>query len=100
MQKFVSLHLLTLVNNCSDRNIKRSDIGSKGKGILGWLSQAKTSDFTFLERLDEMSDRYVDNSDFFSIENPESIADQELYDLLMTEYPNWLKLAKTKNLLQ
>ncbi|MEJ6485049.1 VWA domain-containing protein [Nostoc punctiforme UO1] len=47
-----------------------------------------------------MSDRYIDNSDFFSIEDPESIADQELYDLLMTEYPNWLKLAKTKNLLQ
>ncbi|MEJ6485048.1 hypothetical protein N0Y54_27665 [Nostoc punctiforme UO1] len=48
MQNFVSLHLLTMVNNCSDRNTKRSDIGSKGKGILGWLSQAKTSDFTFL----------------------------------------------------
>ncbi|ACC80397.1 VWA domain-containing protein [Nostoc punctiforme] len=76
MQRFVSLHLLTLVNNCSDRNIKRADTGSKGKGILGWLSQAKTSDFTFLERLDEMSDRYVDNSDFFSIKHPESIADQ------------------------
>ncbi|MCC5608541.1 TerD family protein [Nostoc sp. CHAB 5834] len=75
----------------------RKDI--KSKGILGWLAQAKTSDFTFLERLDEMSDRYVDNCDFFSLEDPENIADQELYDLLMTEYPNWLKLAKIKNLL-
>ncbi|WP_392478467.1 TerD family protein [Nostoc sp. C110] len=80
--------------------IGKSRKDAKGKGILGWLSQAKTSDFTFLERLDEMSDRYVDNSDFFSLEDPESIADQELYDLLMTEYPNWLKLAKTNNLLQ
>ncbi|MGJ5630204.1 TerD family protein [Nostoc sp. CALU 1950] len=76
----------------------RKDV--KGKGILGWLAKAKTSDFTFLERLDEMSDRYLDNSDFFSLEDPESIPDQELYDLLMTEYPNWVKLAKTKNLLQ
>ncbi|QFS46619.1 VWA domain-containing protein [Nostoc sphaeroides] len=75
------------------------DINIKSKGILGWLAQAKTSDFTFLERLDEMSDRYVDNCDFFSLEDPENIADKELYDLLMTEYPNWLKLAKIKKLL-
>lgn len=76
----------------------RKDV--KGKGILGWLGQAKASDFTFLERLDEMSDRYVDNCDFFSLEYPENIADQALYDLLMTEYPNWVKLAKINNLLR
>lgn len=76
----------------------RKDV--KSKGILGWFSQAITSDFSFLERLDEISDRYLDNSDFFSLEDPENIADRELYDLLMTEYPNWVKLAKTKNLLQ
>ena len=47
-----------------------------------------------------MSDRYIDNADFFSVEDPEIIADQELYDLLMTEYPGWVKLAKTKKLLR
>ncbi|MFN6563578.1 MAG: TerD family protein [Nostoc sp. ChiSLP01] len=76
----------------------RKDV--KSKGILGWFFQAITSDFSFLERLDEISDRYLDNSDFFSLEDPENIADGELYDLLMTEYPNWVRLAKTKNLLQ
>ncbi|MBD2412415.1 stress protein [Nostoc calcicola FACHB-389] len=76
----------------------RKDV--KKKGILGWLSQVNTSDFSFLERLDEIGDRYLDNSDFFSLEDPENVADRELYDLLMTEYPNWVKLAKTKNLLQ
>jgi hypothetical protein len=50
--------------------------------------------------LDNMSDRYIDNADFFSVEDPEVIADQELYDLLMTEYPGWVKLAKTKKLLR
>ncbi|MCC5667742.1 TerD family protein [Nostoc sp. CHAB 5784] len=80
--------------------IGKSGKDVKGKGILGWLGQAKASDFTFLERLDEMSDRYVDNADFFSLEDPENIADQELYDLLMTEYPNWVKLAKINNLLR
>lgn len=76
----------------------RKDV--KGEGLFGWLSKAFASDFTFLEELDNMSDRYIDNADFFSVEDPEIIADQELYDLLMTEYPGWVKLAKTKKLLR
>ncbi|WP_413164053.1 VWA domain-containing protein [Capilliphycus salinus ALCB114379] len=75
----------------------RKDV--KGEGFFGWLSKAFASDFTFLEELDNMSGRYIDNADFFSLEDPESIGDQQLYDLLMTEYPGWVKLAKTKQLL-
>jgi hypothetical protein len=55
--------------------------------------------FEFLENLDDLGGRYVDNADFFSVEDPEAIADQELYDLLMTEYPNWLKTARSRGLL-
>ena len=64
---------------------------------MGYLNK---SNFSFLERLDEMRDRYVDNADFFSMEVPETIVDQELYDLLTTEYPAWLRLAQTRNLLR
>ena len=76
----------------------RKDI--KGKGLSNRLARAFASDFAFLEKLDEMSDRYVDNADFFSVADPETVADEELYDLLMSEYPNWVKLARTKNLLR
>ncbi|GJD22045.1 hypothetical protein RIVM261_070010 [Rivularia sp. IAM M-261] len=76
----------------------RKDV--KGEGILGWLSQLIASDFSFLEQLDEMNDRFLDNADFFSVEDPETIADQQLYDLLMAEYPNWVKLAKAKKILR
>jgi stress response protein SCP2 len=31
---------------------------AKKKGILGWLPQVSTSDFIFLERLDEIGERY------------------------------------------
>lgn len=55
--------------------------------------------FSFLEKLDDLQNRYIDNADFFSVANPETISDEKLYDLLMTEYPNWLKRAKQKNLL-
>jgi stress response protein SCP2 len=79
--------------------IGKSQKDVKSKGIGGWFSRATASDFSFLEQLDEMGDRYLDNADFFSVEDPESIADEELYDLLTAEYPNWVLSARLKNLL-
>ena len=76
----------------------RKDVS--GKGFFGWLEKAFASDFSFLEKLDGMSDRYVDNANLFSLEDPESISDEKLYDLLMTEYPGWLKLARNRHLLK
>ena len=76
----------------------RKDVS--GKGFLGWLEKTFASDFSFLEKLDEMSDRYVDNANFFSLEDPESISDDKLYNLLMTEYPGWVKLARNQHLLK
>ncbi|MEH7481093.1 VWA domain-containing protein [Neobacillus drentensis] len=40
------------------------------------------------------------NADFFSVEDPQSISDNELYDLLMQEYPEWVKAATAKGLIQ
>ncbi|NJL65744.1 MAG: stress protein [Microcoleus sp. SM1_3_4] len=79
--------------------IGKSKKDVKNKWIGGWLARSKTSNFGFLEQLDEMGDRYLDNADFFSIEDPEHIADEELYDLLTAEYPNWVKSARLKNIL-
>ena len=79
--------------------IGKSQKDVKSKGIGGWFSRVTASDFSFLEQLDEMGDRYLDNADFFSLEDPESIADEELYDLLTAEYPDWIKSARLKNLL-
>lgn len=79
--------------------IGKSQKDAKTKGIGGWFSRATASDFSFLEQLDAMGDRYLDNADFFSVEDPEIISDEELYDLLTAEYPNWVKSARIKNLL-
>lgn len=56
-------------------------------------------EFAFLEQLDNLDGRYVDNANFFSVEDPEAVGDEELYDLLMEEYPEWVKLASAKGLL-
>jgi len=74
----------------------KKDAKSKGRGFFAQLA---ASDFTFLEELDNMKGRYIDNANFFSVEDPAHISDDELYDLLMGEYPNWLKEAREKSLL-
>lgn len=70
------------------------------KGFFAKLTQIFESDFSFLEKLDELEERYIDNADFFSVEDPLRIPDQDLYDLLMGEYPNWVKQARSKQLLR
>ena len=55
--------------------------------------------FDFLEKLDDMSGRYVDNADFFKIRNINKVSDKELYNQLLNEYPEWLKLVKSKGML-
>jgi hypothetical protein len=52
-----------------------------------------------LEQLDTMAGRVVDNCGFFALDNLYSISEQELYDRLLSEFPLWLKEAKTKNIL-
>ncbi|MCU1691974.1 MAG: hypothetical protein JWM64_1065 [Frankiales bacterium] len=60
--------------------------------------------FPFLEKLDDLKGRHVDNADFFSVTEDEllgrsPLADDALFDRLMQEYPGWLPQARTKGLL-
>jgi len=69
---------------------------SKSKRLLDFAD----SDFPFLEKLDDLGGRLVDNADFFSVASPDEHDDAALYDLLMTEYPAWLRLASQHGLLE
>ena len=74
-------------------------IGESKKDVKkGFFKSLFQSDFTFLEQLDDLPDRYIDNADFFSVKDPVAVSDDELYDLLMQEYPEWVKTARTKGL--
>lgn len=68
---------------------------SKSKKLLSFAS----SDFPFLEKLDELQGRCIDNASYFSVAAPDELNDEELYDLLMDEYPQWIKLAKNSGIL-
>lgn len=61
--------------------------------------------FAFLERLDDLDKRYTDNADFFAVTDEEllgarPISDDALFARLMTEYPDWLRRARSGGLLR
>ena len=74
-------------------------IGKGRKSKSKFLAAFADSDFPFLEKLDELGGRLIDNANYFSVSSPDEHSDADLYDLLMTEYPGWLKLAKQHGLL-
>lgn len=55
--------------------------------------------YGILEKLDEMGGRYVDNANFFALDDIDDISDEALYDRLMHEFPLWLEAAQAKNIL-
>jgi len=68
---------------------------SKSKCLINFAD----SDFPFLEKLDELDGRLIDNAGFFSVASPDEHADPALYDLLMDEYPGWVKSARQQGLI-
>ncbi len=55
--------------------------------------------FDFLEKLDELRDRFIDNANFFAVPDPSVLSDHEVYTLLLKEYPAWLQLARQHHLI-
>lgn len=55
--------------------------------------------FEFLEKLDNMSGRYVDNASFFKIKDINKENDDDLYNKLLKEYPAWLEYQKVKEMI-
>jgi stress response protein SCP2 len=52
------------------------------------------SDYGILERFDTMPGRLVDNAGFFQVDDIDRITDAELYDRLLSEFPQWLTDAR------
>lgn len=57
------------------------------------------SNYGVLEELDDFTDRRMDNSDFFAIDNFAKLSDSELYDLLLVEFKNWYSLARSQGIM-
>lgn len=56
--------------------------------------------YGILEKLDSFSDRLVDNTHFIPIDDYERVSDEKLYDMLLTEFREWLDIAREKRILR
>ena len=66
----------------------------------GFMRRGGDEGFAFLEELDDMPGRLIDNADFFSVATPDAPSDEQLYDLMINEYPSWLSKARQKGLIR
>ncbi|MCH7311841.1 VWA domain-containing protein [Acinetobacter sp. ANC 4805] len=57
-------------------------------------------DYGALEKLDDLKGRVVDNCNFFSLDRIDSVSDDRLYELLLEEFPDWLKAAKQHQIIE
>ena len=44
----------------------------------------------FLQKLDDLDGRYIDNADYKPVGDVDNLPDEKLYDLLLDEYPAWV----------
>ncbi len=58
------------------------------------------SDYGILEKFDTLPGRLVDNAGFFQVDDIDGITDAELYDRLLSEFPQWLAEARRLGVLR
>ncbi|MGV9411033.1 vWA domain-containing protein [Nocardia sp. NPDC003693] len=58
------------------------------------------NDFGILRKLDTLDGRVVDNAGFFAVPDIDAVSDTELYQLLLSEFPDWLTAARRAGVLR
>lgn len=85
----------------SDKKSAESAIIEASKyGIFFQFVGIGSEQFNFLQKLDNLSNRNIDNANFFKIQNIAAKTDDELYALLLTEFPSFVFDARVKNLIK
>ncbi len=79
----------------SDKRASKEVLTEASRYNLFWKFIGIGSEkFEFLERLDTLTGRFIDNANFVSVNDLSSIGDDELYSLLLEEYSDWLALCR------
>ena len=55
--------------------------------------------FSFLEKLDDLRNRCLDNASLLKAKKPGDMTDEQLYDGIMKEYQTWVPAAKRRGLI-
>jgi hypothetical protein len=69
-------------------------------GIFWQFIGVGNSSFSFLDELDNLKGRRLDNANFFHVNDLERITDDELYDRMLGEFPSWIPQAKAQGMIK
>lgn len=83
----------------SDSEIKRLITDAAKLPIFWQFVGIGGSSYGILKKLDDMGGRVVDNCNFFELDSLSSVTEDKLYDLLLEEFPSWIKEATKKGIL-
>ena len=67
--------------------------------VSSGFSISYTSSYGILKNLDDFTDRRVDNTHFFAMDDFGSISDEKLYDNLLEEFRPWIDETKRLGIL-
>lgn len=96
------VYILFIVDGGNDDRAETEQV-IREMSELGFFIQfigVGNASFAFLEKLDDLSGRKLDNANFFKVSDIRQMSDDQLYKGLMTEYPGWLIQAKDAGLVE
>jgi hypothetical protein len=92
--------MFLLDGGCMDEvEAKKAIIEASEYGIFFQFIGIGRAKFKFLEELDTLAGRKIDNAGFFAIEDLSTMSDKALYSKLMSEYPDYITKAKQLNII-
>lgn len=83
----------------SNKEISQEIIAASTKPIFWQFVGLGGRNYGIFEKLDTLEGRYVDNSNFFAVDDIDKMSDDELYNQLLQEFSLWLKQIKKKGMI-
>lgn len=94
----VYIIFITDGNNADRNNTKEIVRKMAEKAFFIQFIGIGSETFEFLDRLDNLTGRKIDNANFFKVSDIRKMTDDQLYNGLMNEYPSWYQLANNMQL--
>lgn len=82
-----------------DKKINKLITKASKENIFWQFIGLGNANFGILEKIDDLPNRYLDNADFFSLSDLDKVSDEDLYNRIFNEFPQWIKDAKNKGIL-
>lgn len=86
-------------DNSDRENATRQIIEASKSPIFFQFVGIGNATFDYLDQLDVMKGRFVDNANFFQANDLDKMSDEELYERMLSEFPSYIDLAKNLGIL-